>query len=144
MSKVGIIYWSSTGNTEAMAQAVEEGAKAAGADVEIMEVADADVDKALSFDVLALGCPAMGDEELEDGEFEPFFSDLEGKLSGKKVALFGSYDWGDGEWMRKWADRMTEAGATVVNGEGLICQETPDDAMIEECKNLGKALAANA
>ena len=86
MSKVGIIYWSSTGNTEAMAQAVEEGAKAAGADVEIMEVADADVDKALSFDVLALGCPAMGDEELEDGEFEPFFSDLEGKLSGHKEA----------------------------------------------------------
>ena len=87
MSKVGIIYWSSTGNTEAMAQAVEEGAKAAGADVEIMEVADADVDKALSYDVLALGCPAMGDEELEDGEFEPFFSDLEGKLSGKKLRL---------------------------------------------------------
>ena len=84
MSKVGIIYWSSTGNTEAMAQAVEEGAKAAGADVEIMEVADADVDKALSYDVLALGCPAMGDEELEEGEFEPFFSDLEGKLSGNE------------------------------------------------------------
>ena len=144
MSKVGIIYWSSTGNTEAMAQAVEEGAKAAGADVEIMEVADADVDKALSFDVLALGCPAMGDEELEEGEFEPFFSDLEGKLSGKKVALFGSYDWGDGQWMREWAERVTGEGATVVNGEGLICQETPDDAMIEECKNLGKALAANA
>ena len=110
MSKVGIIYWSSTGNTEAMVQAVEEGAKAAGADVEIMEVADADVDKALSYDVLALGCPAMGDEELEDGEFEPFFSDLEGKLSGKKVALFGSYDWGDGEWMRTWCGRAKDAG----------------------------------
>ena len=114
MSKVGIIYWSSTGNTEAMAQAVEEGAKAAGADVEIMEVADADVDKALSFDVLALGCPAMGDEELEEGEFEPFFSDLEGKLSGKKVALFGSYDWGDGEWMRTWCGRAKDAGAELV------------------------------
>ena len=127
MSKVGIIYWSSTGNTEAMAQAVEEGAKAAGADVEIMEVADADVDKALSFDVLALGCPAMGDEELEDGEFEPFFSDLEGKLSGKKVALFGSYDWGDGEWMRTWCDRAKDAGAELVEDEGLICNNTPDD-----------------
>ena len=142
MSKVGIIYWSSTGNTEAMAQAVEEGAKAAGADVEIMEVADADVDKALSFDVLALGCPAMGDEELEDGEFEPFFSDLEGKLSGKKVALFGSYDWGDGEWMREWESRMLDAGANVLNREGLICHETPDDDALEDCRSLGKQLAS--
>ena len=142
MSKVGIIYWSSTGNTEAMAQAVEEGAKAAGADVEIMEVADADVDKALSFDVLALGCPAMGDEELEEGEFEPFFSDLEGKLSGKKVALFGSYDWGDGEWMREWESRMLDAGANVLNREGLICHETPDDDALEDCRSLGKQLAS--
>ena len=141
MSKVGIIYWSSTGNTEAMAQAVEEGAKAAGADVEIMEVADADVDKALSFDVLALGCPAMGDEELEDGEFEPFFSELEGKLSGKKVALFGSYDWGDGEWMRKWTERMQNAGAEIVGGEGLICNNEPQAEDEEKCKELGKKLA---
>ena len=141
MSKVGIIYWSSTGNTEAMAQAVEEGAKAAGADVEIMEVADADVDKALSFDVLALGCPAMGDEELEDGEFEPFFSDLEGKLSGKKVALFGSYDWGDGEWMRTWAERMEQAGAQIVGGEGLICHGTPGADAIDECESLGREVA---
>ena len=141
MSKVGIIYWSSTGNTEAMAQAVEEGAKAAGADVEIMEVADADVDKALSYDVLALGCPAMGDEELEDGEFEPFFSDLEGKLSGKKVALFGSYDWGDGEWMRTWADRCTAAGAEIVGGEGLIVNLTPSDEDLAKCKALGEDLA---
>ena len=133
MSKVGIIYWSSTGNTEAMAQAVEEGAKAAGADVEIMEVADADVDKALSFDVLALGCPAMGDEELEDGEFEPFFSELEGKLSGKKVALFGSYDWGDG--------RAKDAGAELVEDEGLICNNTPDDEGLAACRELGGKLA---
>ena len=140
MSKVGIIYWSSTGNTEAMAQAVEEGAKAAGADVEIMEVADADVDKALSYDVLALGCPAMGDEELEEGEFEPFFSDLEGKLSGKKVALFGSYDWGDGEWMRIWTQRMQDAGAVIAGGEGLICNNEPDDEAKENCKKLGQDL----
>ena len=139
MSKVGIIYWSSTGNTEAMAQAVEEGAKAAGADVEIMEVADADVDKALSFDVLALGCPAMGDEELEDGEFEPFFSDLEGKLSGKKVALFGSYDWGDGEWMRDWMSRMEEYGCDVIF-DGLIIREALEDDCTE-CLELGKKIA---
>ena len=139
MSKVGIIYWSSTGNTEAMAQAVEEGAKAAGADVEIMEVADADVDKALSFDVLALGCPAMGDEELEDGEFEPFFSDLEGKLSGKKVALFGSYDWGDGEWMRNWEETCTSDGAVLAT-ESVICNDAPDDDAIANCKALGASL----
>ena len=123
------------------AQAVEEGAKAAGADVEIMEVADADVDKALSFDVLALGCPAMGDEELEDGEFEPFFSDLEGKLSGKKVALFGSYDWGDGEWMRTWCGRAKDAGAELVEDEGLICNNTPDDEGLAACRELGGKLA---
>ena len=123
MSKVGIIYWSSTGNTEAMAQAVEEGAKAAGADVE------------------ALGCPAMGDEELEEGEFEPFFSDLEGKLSGKKVALFGSYDWGDGEWMRTWCGRAKDAGAELVEDEGLIVNNTPDDEGLAACRELGGKLA---
>ena len=130
MSKVGIIYWSSTGNTEAMAQAVEEGAKAAGADVEIMEVADADVDKALSFDVLALGCPAMGDEELEEGEYEPLFS-----------ALFGSYDWGDGEWMRTWCGRAKDAGAELVDDEGLIVNNTPDDEGLAACRELGGKLA---
>ena len=134
MSKVGIIYWSSTGNTEAMAQAVEEGAKAAGADVEIMEVADADVDKALSYDVLALGCPAMGDEE-------PFLSDLEGKVSGKKVAVFGSYDWGVGEWMRTWCGRAKDAGAELVDDEGLIVNNTPDDEGLAACRELGGKLA---
>ena len=109
--------------------------------VEIMEVADADVDKALSYDVLALGCPAMGDEELEDGEFEPFFSDLEGKLSGKKVALFGSYDWGDGEWMRTWCGRAKDAGAELVDDEGLIVNNTPDDEGLAACRELGGKLA---
>ena len=86
----------------------------------------------------------MGSEVLEEMEFEPMFSACKSHLNGKKVALFGSYGWGDGQWMREWTERVTGEGATVVNGEGLICQETPDDAMIEECKNLGKALAANA
>ena len=106
--------------------------------VEIMEVADADVDKALSYDVLALGCPAMGDEELEEGEFEPFFSDLEGKLSGKKVALFGSYDWGDGEWMRKWEERMKEAGAEVVGT--VIANNEPGDDDQANLAELAKKL----
>ena len=144
MSKIAVIYWSGTGNTQAMAEAVAEGAKGAGAQVDLYSVSETSAGAAAAYDTLALGCPAMGAEVLEESEFEPFFTELEGSLSGKKVALFGSYGWGDGQWMREWAERVTGEGATVVNGEGLICQETPDDAMIEECKNLGKALAANA
>ena len=139
MSKVGIIYWSSTGNTEAMAQAVEEGAKAAGADVEIMEVADADVDKALSYDVLALGCPAMGDEELEDSVFQPVFEACEAKLAGKKVALFGSYGWGDGEWMRSWEEKCQNDGVALAV-DSVICNEDPDDEAQAACIELGKAI----
>ena len=139
MSKVGIIYWSSTGNTEAMAQAVEEGAKAAGADVEIMEVADADVDKALSYDVLALGCPAMGDEELEDSVFQPVFEACEPKLAGKKVALFGSYGWGDGDWMRSWEEKCQNDGVTLA-ADSVICNEEPDDEAQAACIELGKVI----
>ena len=141
MSKVGIIYWSSTGNTEAMAQAVEEGAKAAGADVEIMEVADADVDKALSYDVLALGCPAMGDEVLEEGTMEPFVAEVEKFASGKKIALFGSYGWGDGEWMRNWVDQMKNAGADVIGGEDAICADAPDDETEAKLVELRKTIS---
>ena len=139
MSKVGIIYWSSTGNTEAMAQAVEEGAKAAGADVEIMEVADADVDKALSYDVLALGCPAMGDEELEDSVFQPVFEACEPKLAGKKVALLGSYGWGDGDWMRSWEEKCQNDGVALAV-DSVICNEEPDDEAQAACIELGKAI----
>ena len=141
MSKVAVVYWSSTGNTEAMANAVAEGAKAAGAEVISFESADFSADKVDEFDAIAFGCPAMGAEELEDSEFEPFFAGIEGKLSGKKVALFGSYGWGDGEWMRQWQDRVTGDGATLVNGEGLIVNETPDDDALASCKALGEALA---
>lgn len=141
MSKAAVIYWSSTGNTEAMAQAVAEGAKAAGAEVELIEVANISADDALAYDVLALGCPAMGAEELEDSEMEPFFSDLEGKLSGKKLVLFGSYDWSDGEWMRTWYDRAKEAGAELLTDEGLIVNNTPDDDGLAACRELGAKLA---
>lgn len=144
MSKSAVIYWSGTGNTEAMAQAVLDGLNGAGEDAALFSADSVRAADAVQYDKLALGCPAMGAEVLEESVFEPFFTELEPLLSGKKVALFGSYGWGDGQWMREWAERVTGEGATVVNGEGLICQETPDDAMIEECKNLGKALAANA
>ncbi len=129
-----VIYWSGTGNTEQMAAAVAEGAGA-----ELFSVSDfsGNID---DYDRVAFGCPAMGAEELEDGEFEPFFSSVEGKLSGKTIALFGSYGWGDGEWMRNWTERCKNAGATVVGGEGLIANETPSDDDLANCKALGESL----
>ncbi len=140
MSKTAIIYWSGTGNTEAMANAVYEGASSSGGDVSIFNVSDIIADNAAKYDNLALGCPAMGAEVLEESEFEPFFSELEAKLSGKKVALFGSYGWGDGEWMRIWEERVISAGAELVNGEGLIVNEAPDDDGLALCRDLGKLL----
>ena len=141
MSKIAVIYWSQTGNTEMMAKAVAEGAKGAGAEVDLMDVSETNAADAAKYEVLALGCPAMGDEQLEEGEFEPFFSDLEGKIGGKKVALFGSYDWGDGDWMRSWCKRAGAAGALLVMEEGLICNNTPDDEGLEACRELGAKLA---
>lgn len=139
MSKVAVVYWSSTGNTEAMANAVAEGAKAAGAEVISFESADFSADKVDEFDAIAFGCPAMGDEVLEDTEFEPMFDGCKDALKGKNIALFGSYGWGDGEWMRNWEDSCKEAGANLVC-ESVICQEEPDDEATEACKALGAAL----
>lgn len=141
MSKIAVVFWSGTGNTEAMADAVAEGAKGAGAEVSVFNVTDFSADKVDEFDAIAFGCPAMGAETLEDSEFEPVFNECEPKLNGKKIALFGSYGWGDGEWMRQWQDRVTGDGATLVNGEGLIVNETPDDDALASCKALGEALA---
>ena len=139
--KVSIVYWSGTGNTEAMAEAALEGAKNAGAEVQLLPVATAD-ESVLQSDILLLGCPAMGSEELEESEFEPMFSDLEGSLNGKKIALFGSYGWGDGQWMRDWVERAQGDGAQVLNGEGLICNEAPDEDVQAACRKLGADLAA--
>ena len=141
MSKIAVVYWSGTGNTEMMAEAVTEGAKEAGAEAFSFTPETFSAEKMDEFDAVAFGCPSMGDEELEDGEFEPFFSDLEGKLSGKKVALFGSYDWGDGEWMRTWCGRAKDAGAELVDDEGLIVNNTPDDEGLAACRELGGKLA---
>ncbi|MBQ9519057.1 MAG: flavodoxin [Firmicutes bacterium] len=138
MSKTVIVYWSATGNTEAMANAVKEGAASA----DIYSVSDISADAAAGYDNLILGCPAMGAEELEEAEFRPFFEELKPSLSGKNVALFGSYDWGDGEWMRKWADEVKDAGANLVNGEGLIANNTPDDDALAACKALGEKTAS--
>lgn len=140
MSKVSIVYWSGTGNTQKMAEAVAEGVKEAGAEADLKFVSAASVDELADEPAFALGCPSMGAEELEDAEMEPFMADLESKISGKKIALFGSYGWGGGEWMRDWEARVQSAGATVVNGEGIIVNGEPDDDTIEELKALGKAL----
>ena len=131
MSKVAVVFWSGTGNTEAMADNVAEGAKEAG---------DFSADKVEEFDGLAFGCPAMGDEELEDTIFEPMYAACEPKLAGKKVGLFGSYGWGDGEWMRTWEENAKGAGVSLVS-QPVLCNEEPDDDAKAACQDLGKALA---
>ena len=143
MSKIAIVYWSGTGNTESMADAVEAGAKASGAEVIRFSSSEFNSDKASEFDAIAFGCPAMGAEVLEESEFDPMFTDLEqkGVLSGKKIGLFGSYGWGDGEWMRNWEERSNQAGA-ILAADGVICNESPDDTANEACKALGAALSA--
>ena len=142
MEKIYVVYWSQTGNTLAMAQAVAEGVKEAGKEAEVVDVSAASLDELKKASAFAMGCPAMGAEVLEESEMEPFVCDVEGFAAGKKIALFGSYGWGDGQWMRDWTDRMSSAGASIVNGEGLICHEVPDADALEECKQLGRSLAS--
>ena len=140
MKKVAICYWSGTGHTQAMAEAVAEGVKGAGAEAQVFTASEFDAAKVDGFDAIAFGCPAKGAEELESDEFEPMFTACEGKLSGKKIALFGSYGWGDGEWMRTWEESCREKGANLAC-DSVICQETPDDEALSACRSLGEALA---
>jgi len=139
MSKIAIVYWSGTGNTEAMANAVAEGARNAGATAELFTASEFSASMVDDFDAIAFGCPSMGAEQLEESEFEPMFTDCESKLSGKKIALFGSYGWGDGEWMRTWEDTCRDNRADLVC-ESVICQETPDDEAEANCRSLGASL----
>ena len=142
MDRIAVIYWSGTGNTQAMAEAVYAGAQSANPQVDLCPVSDISAADAAKYPKLALGCPAMGAEVLEESEFEPFFTDLEPQLSGKKVALFGSYGWGDGEWMRNWQERVDSAGAALYNQEGLMVHETPDNDQLACCESFGKGFAA--
>ena len=139
MSKIAVVYWSQTGNTEAMAEAVAEGIKEKGAEAVMLTASEFDASMMDLYDSVAFGCPAMGDEVLEEGEFQPMFDSCEPKLGGKKIALFGSYGWGDGEWMRNWEETCTSAGA-VLACDSVICQDTPDDDAAASCKALGAAL----
>ncbi len=139
MSKIAVVYWSGTGNTQAMAEAVAEGASQAGAEVTVFEAVDFSPEQMGAFDAVAFGCPSMGAEQLEESEFAPMFTECEPMLSGKKIALFGSYGWGDGEWMRNWEQTCTADGA-VLACDSVICNEAPDEDGVEACKMLGKAL----
>ena len=139
MSKIAVVYWSGTGNTEAMATAVLEGVKEKGAEGVMLTATEFDESMIDSFDAIAFGCPSMGSEQLEDSEFEPMFVSCEAKLKGKKIALFGSYGWGDGEWMRNWEETCISDGA-VLACDSVICNDAPDDEATASCKALGAAL----
>ncbi len=143
MSRILITYWSGTGNTEKMAEAIAAGVAEAGGTAECRSVSGLAAEEALKWEAVALGCPSMGAEVLEEGEMEPFVEAFCRGASGKKVGLFGSYGWGDGEWMRNWVERMRDCGCKLLN-DGLIAHETPDDQALEECKAFGKALCAFA
>ena len=141
MSNIGVVYWGDTGNTEGMANYVAEGIRAAGGNADVITADSFGPDKVSQYDAIAFGCPAMGDEILEEDIFEPMFSAVEGSLSGKRVGIFGSYDWGDGQWMRDWADRCRAAGAELAN-DGVIANLTPNDAEAEDCRNLGRLMCS--
>ena len=136
LSKIAVIYWSGTGNTAAMAEAVLEGAKEAGADAALFEVESFHVEDMPGYDGFLFGCPAMGDEVLEEGTFEPFFAEAEKRVKDVPVALFGSYGWGGGAWMTAWVERTKTAGAKLF-GDGLIIENTPTEDGLADCKKLG-------
>lgn len=135
--KKAVIFSSQTGNTEAMAEAIAEGAKEAGSEVYYSDCYGADIEQVLACDIIFLGSPAMGDEVLDD-PMEVFFKGLEKRISGKKLGIFGSYDWGDGQWLRDWADRIAECGGECINGTGLKANLAPTEEDIKNCKSLGK------
>lgn len=140
MEEIYIIYWSQTGNTQTMAEAIGKGVEKAGKTAQVLSVEDAALDVLKQAPCFAFGCPAMGAEVLEEEEMEPFVSEVEKFAEGKTIALFGSYGWGDGEWMRDWEERMANVGAVIWHGEGLICCEEPDEDMLMECEKLGEEL----
>lgn len=142
MNKIAIVFWSGTGNTEAMANYIAEGVRAAGGEAALLGPGDFSASQFSAYSAVAFGCPAMGSEVLEEAEFEPMFSALEGSLGGKRIALFGSYGWGDGQWMRDWCKRCDAAGANLLDENGLTVNEAPDAESEEACRELGRKLAA--
>ena len=141
MNKIAIVFWSGTGNTETMANYIAEGVRAAGGEAALLGPGDFSASQFSAYSAVAFGCHAMGSEVLEEAEFEPMFSALEGSLGGKRIALFGSYGWGDGQWMRDWCKRCDDAGASLLDENGLMVNEAPDAEGEEACKELGRKLA---
>ena len=139
MRKTAVVYWSGTGNTQMMAEKVAEGVRAAGTEADVYNCTEFSADLMDNYEAVAFGCPSMGSEQLEDTEFEPVFTECEAKLSGKVIGLFGSYGWGDGEWMRNWEADCAAAGAVLV-ADPVICQDEPNDEAISQCEALGAAL----
>ncbi len=140
MAKIAVVFWSGSGNTEAMANAVVAGVKKGGADVELIRVGDFSADRIADYDGILMGCPACGTEELDDGEFEPFFAEAESQLKDVKVGLFGSYGWGGGAFMETWTQRTKDAGAVMV-ADDVTCESEPDDDALAECTALGETMA---
>lgn len=140
MSNILVVYWSGTGNTQAMAEAIAKGIEQAGAQPDLFAVGDTDVSAIQNYSKIAFGCPSMGDEVLEEYEFEPYFASAEGLLAGKTIVLFGSYGWGDGGWMREWQQRVQNSGGILLE-EGLITLSAPDGEVLEKCSALGSKLA---
>ena len=140
MSKIAVVYWSGTGNTEAMAHLVAEGISSAGSEAELIQAANFSAALAQKYPSIAFGCPSMGSEQLEEMDFAPMFEAVKAGLSGKNVVLFGSYGWGDGEWMRNWESRCNDDGANLAC-DSVICNEAPDDDALAACRELGASLA---
>ena len=144
MAQISVVYWSGTGNTAQMAELVAEGIREAGKEASVLSVDLVSADALKEEKAFALGCPSMGAEQLEETEMEPFVESLEPLVSGRTILLFGSYGWGDGEWMRDWADRMKNAGAVLIREEGIIANDAPDEETLAECRAAGKELAGKA
>lgn len=140
MKKTAVIYWSASGNTEAMAKAIAKGIASANCEVEVYSVSEFGKNSTAEYEKLALGCPSMGTEELEEYEFEPFLKSIESSLTGVKTALFGSYGWGDGEWMRNWENRMCSDGCMLFE-KGLIINNTPNADGLSQCEEFGARFA---
>ena len=140
MSKIAVVYWSGTGNTESMAELIVEGIKSQSVEVDLYTSDIFNEEKVNDYEVFAFGCPSMGVEELEETEFEPMFSSVKPHLKGKKLALFGSYGWGDGEWMENWKQDCIANGCYMIN-EPVMANETPEGEAVEQCKELGIKLA---
>ncbi|MBM0046535.1 flavodoxin [Anaerococcus sp. mt242] len=139
MSKVAVIYWSGTGNTEQMTNAIADRLKEKQIDLDIYQASDFDQSKLADYDGFAFGCPAMGDESLEESEFEPMFESVEGKLENKAVIIFGSYEWNEGQWMLDWQERCKDNGINLA-ADGLAVYDSPSEEDIKSCQDLADKL----